>query len=304
MPMFLIRTTSLIVCAMTLVTTAYGAENNTSGLRSSAVRDNLFVISGPEDANTGNVAAYITDEGVILVDDKFEQHVDAILGEVSTLTDQPVRYVFNTHHHLDHSGGNKSMLEIAEVIAHDNARRNMKEPIGSFGSDRPASDLPRVTFSEGMSVHLGGKEVQAHYFGRGHTDGDVVIYFPAERVIHTGDLYVPGGFLVDAAAGGSALAWDATLRAVLKLDFDTIIPGHLNITVSREDLVQHIRDFETVRNRIQLIIQSGGTREELRERLKLDDLEGWGTNPWIPAASFLRRSFEELYDELADPQDQ
>ncbi|MDA2937952.1 MBL fold metallo-hydrolase [Acidobacteria bacterium AH-259-A15] len=283
--------------------TVSAQQNPDAHLTTTKVRDHLYVVSGPDDVNTGNVAVFVTDEGVILVDDKFDRHVEAILREVRTVTDQPVRYVLNTHHHLDHSGGNRTFLGLAEIIAHRNARQNMVKRSGGFGSGRPDSDLPRVTFSDVTSIFLGGKEVRAYYFGRGHTDGDIVIHFPAERVIHTGDLYVPGGFLTDYSAGGNALEWDATLRAILRLDFDTIIPGHLQTAVTREDLVQHIQDFKTVRHRVQEIIMQGGSREEIAELLKLEDLVGWSTVPWIPTSPRLKRSFAGLYDELKQAQD-
>ena len=282
--------------------TVSGGQSTPTSLTTTKVREHLYVISGPEEVNTGNVAVYVTDEGVILVDDKFDRHVEAILKEVRTVSDQPVRYVFNTHHHLDHSGGNRTLLEFAEVISHRNARRNMAKRSGGFGSGRPDSDLPRVTFSDVTSVFLGGKEVRAYYFGRGHTDGDVIIHFPAEKVIHSGDLYVPGGFLTDYSAGGNALEWDASLRAVLELDFDTIIPGHVQTTVTRQDLVQHIQDFDTVRDRVREIILRGGSREDVAERLRLDDLVGWSTAPWIPSSPRLKRSFAGLYDELKQAQ--
>ena len=270
-------------------------QSSDGALTTTKIRDQLYVISGPADEFTGNVAALVTDEGVILVDDKFDEHVDAILRAVGTLTDQPIRYVLNTHHHLDHSGGNKKLRTLAEIIAHRNARENMVKRSG-----RPDTDLPRVTFDEVTSIFLGGKEVRAYYFGRGHTNGDAVIYFPEERVIHTGDLYVPGGFLTDYEAGGGALEWDATLRAIMDLDFDTVIPGHLRISVPREDLAQHILDFETVRERVRQFIARGGDREDLTGQLQLEDLAGWSEALLLAP---LKPSFEGLYDELLQEQE-
>ncbi len=291
---------AIAAAAMFVAWTVSASQTPDADLTTTKIRDHLYVISGPEDVTTGNVAVFVTDEGVILVDNKFDQHVEGILRAVRTVTDQPVRYVLNTHHHLDHSGGNRTFRGLAEIIVHRNARQHMVDRSGSYGSGRPDSDLPRVTFSDVTSIFLGGEEVRAYYFGRGHTDGDAVIHFPAERVIHTGDLYVPGGFLVDYRAGGSALEWDETLKAILRLDFDTVIPGHLQTAVTREDFVQHIEDFMTVRQRVREIILQGGSKEEVAGLLKLDDLAGWSTVPWLPNAPGLRRSFAGLYDELSE----
>lgn len=290
---------SIALAALGGLWVASARQASTRGLTIERVRGDLYVIGGPQDANAGHVGMIVTPEGVILVDDKFEHHVEAILDAVRTVTEQPVRYVFNTHHHLDHSGGNRLLRPRAEIIAHRNARAHMVTKSTSSGSGRSESDLPRVTFTEMTSVFLGGKEVRAQFFGRGHTDGDVVVHFPTERVIQTGDLFVPGGFFADYAAGGSALEWDATLGGVLSLDFDMVVPGHGPTMVSREALVQHRRDFETVRQRVRELVAQGTSRQEVERLLELDDLPGWSTSPWIPVAPRIARSFGGLYDELA-----
>ena len=147
------------------------------------LKDDLYVIGVTKGVGAGNVAVQVTDEGVILVDDMFDRNHDEILEKLRTVTDKPIKYVLNTHQHDDHSGGNAKMLAMnADVISHRTARANMallKQP-----------GLARVTFSDEMSVYLGGKEVRAHHYGRGHTGGDAVMYFPADKVIHTGDLFL------------------------------------------------------------------------------------------------------------------
>src|SRR5438270_12873660 len=127
------------------------------------VKDDLYNIEG----DGGNVAVYITSAGVILVDDKYEQDHDAIVERVKSVTDQPVKYVMTTHHHADHSGGNGKFLPTAEIISTANARKNIVE---HKQSNAPPNVAPaRVTFTKEASVFLGGKEVRAYYFGRGHT---------------------------------------------------------------------------------------------------------------------------------------
>src|SRR4029453_5749830 len=157
-------------------------------LRIAKVKGDLYLISG----EGGNVAAYVTAEGGILFDDMFDRHNAAILAQVKSVTDKPVRYVVNTHQHDDHAGGDLKMLPIAEVIAHKNARANLVNIKQPYYEDTPGTPigLPRVTFSDEASVYLGGKEVRAKYFGRGHTSGDAVVYFPELKVIHTGDLFL------------------------------------------------------------------------------------------------------------------
>src|SRR5262245_60325870 len=142
-------------------------------LRIAQVKDDLYLISG----EGGNVAVLVTPEGVVLVDDMFDRNHSDILAQVQTVTSQPIRYVINTHQHDDHAGGDFKMLPIAEVIAHQNVRANLEHIKQPYYEDTPGTPigLPRITFSDEFAVHIGGKEVRAKYFGRGHTSGDAVV---------------------------------------------------------------------------------------------------------------------------------
>ena len=270
-------------------------------LRIERVRGDLHMISG----EGGNVAVAVTSEGVVLVDDMFDRNHADILAQVKSITDRPLRYVLNTHQHDDHAGGDLKMLPIAEVIAHRNARANLVDIKQPYYEDTPGTPigLPRVTFSDQMSVHLGGKEVQAHYFGRGHTSGDAVVYFPDVRAIHAGDLFLarrpardaaaaarPAGvnIYVDYAQGGSFIEWSRTLERVLSLDFDTVIPGHGPVS-TREDLMAFKADLETMRTRIAELIRKGATKDAVVKVLESD--YGWratGCPPSPPTAGCLQ----------------
>jgi len=133
---------------------------------------------------------------------------------------------------------------------------------------------PRVTFSDEMDVVLGGKEVRAMHYSRGHTSGDSIIYFPADKVIHTGDLFLtrPTQPYMDFAAGGSALEWTKSIDEALKLDFDTIIPGHGPIS-NREGLIKWRADFVTMRDRISGMVKGGRSKQEISDTLTKDF--GW-----------------------------
>ena len=195
--------------------------------------------------------------------DKFEQDGPEIRAKVKSVTDQPIRYIINTHQHPDHTGGNKSFLESsAEIIAHRNARANMAQ------QNMPG--LPRITFSDEAQVFLGGKEVRVRYFGRGHTNGDAVVFFPSERAIHTGDLFVRGSSpFIDYSGGGSLKAWDQTLEAALQNDFDTVIPGHGPVG-KKADLVEWRASLEKLRSRAKTACAAGP--DGVVARLKLEEL--------------------------------
>lgn len=224
------------------------------------VKDTLYNIVG----SGGNVGALITNDGVILIDDKFEQNYDAIIEKVRSVSNQPVRYVINTHHHSDHSGGNVKFLPSAEVISTLNARKKIlaRKQSGATENLAPA----RIVFTEETSVFLGGKEVRARFFGRGHTDGDAVIYFPELRTIHTGDLMSGTTPLIDYTGGGSIVEWTKTLDEVLKLDFDIVIPGHGAVT-NKAGLQTYRDNIEKLRNRVSGLIREGKTQDEIGQVL-------------------------------------
>jgi glyoxylase-like metal-dependent hydrolase (beta-lactamase superfamily II) len=244
------------------------------------VADDLHVIVG----SGGNVAVLTTDEGVILVDDKFERNVPQIVAKVKSLTEKPIRYVLNTHHHGDHSGGNAALLGSTEIVAHKNARANLVK------NSQPG--VMRMAFSDEFELHLAGKEVRARHLGFGHTNGDAVIYFPKHRVVHTGDLFVRGTPFIDYANGGSSEAWIKTLDNILAMDFDTIIPGHGAIS-KREDLVRWKSSFETVRSRVRELSRAGKSAEQVARELKLDDQPGWSLG------GLFAKSLPGLYAEVS-----
>lgn len=245
------------------------------------VKDGLYYINGVG----GNVGVRVTSAGVILVDDKFPRNVEQIQARVREVTDQPIRYIINTHHHGDHAGGNVGFIDDAEIIAHENARINMVR------GDQDAP--PRIVFTDQTAVHLGGVEVQAHHLGRGHTNGDSVVYFPDLRTVHCGDLLHGTAPFIDYANGGSSMEWISTLEGILELDFDTAIPGHGNI-MTRADIEAFRDQFLAVRERMRDLIESGVTKEDAAERIVTDELS-W---TMAPNGLFMRRSIPGFYEEI------
>jgi glyoxylase-like metal-dependent hydrolase (beta-lactamase superfamily II) len=227
------------------------------------VKDDLFVIHN--DFVPGNVTALVTNEGVVLVDDKFEVDHDSIMAQLKKVTNQPVKYVVNTHHHGDHSGGNAKLLALnVQVLASEEARENMV--------DGKQPGLPTIAIDHHAHVYLGGKNVELYHFGRAHTNGDVVAYFPAQRVLAAGDMFTFGDAtpqLIDYAGGGSAKEWTTTLDSVLQLDFDTVIPGHGPVTTKQE--LRKFRDSTvTLRTRIHDMLVQKRTRADIAKMLQTE----------------------------------
>jgi cyclase len=247
---------SASVLFLALAWIAYTQAPQPQKLTLNKVKDDLYEIEG----DGGNVAVYITDEGVILIDDKFDQDHQSIVDQVKSVTNQPIKYIINTHYHSDHSGGNTKFLPTAEIISTANARTNIVEHKQSNAA--PGMSPARITFTSETSVYLGGKEVHAYYFGRGHTNGDAIIYFPALRTLHTGDLMAGTSPLIDYNGGGSVVEWTKTLDAAMKLDFDTVIPGHGAVT-NKAGLMTYRNNVEKLRTRVSGLIHEGKSQDDV-----------------------------------------
>jgi cyclase len=238
-------------------------QNQPAQLNINKVHDDLYEIEG----DGGNVAVLVTNEGVILVDDKFERDHDAIMEKIKSVTPQPVKYVLSTHYHEDHSGGNAKLLPTADIISTQNARTNILEHKQSNAG--PGVKPARIVFTDETAVFLGGKEVRAKYFGRGHTNGDAVIYFPALKTIHTGDLMAGTSPLIDYNGGGSLVEWTKTLDAAMKLDFDMVIPGHGAVT-NKAGLLTYRNNVEKMRNQVSGLIRQGKSQSEVAKFMATD----------------------------------
>jgi cyclase len=265
---FLTIALALIIGAVLASLQALTQQQAPPALTMDKIKDDLYTIVG----DGGNVAVLVTNEGVLLVDDKFEQDHDQIVAKVKSVTNQPIKYVINTHYHADHSGGNGKMVPGGvEIISTANSRKNILE---HKQSNAPPNVVPaRVTFTDETSVYIGGKEVRARYYGRGHTNGDAVIYFPADRTVHTGDLMAGTSPLIDYNGGGSLVEWPKTLDGVLKnLDFDTVIPGHGNVT-NKAGLQTYRDNVEKLRTRVTGLIRQGKTQADIAKVMQTE--YGW-----------------------------
>jgi cyclase len=258
----LIRFSAALVCCGG-AWIAYTQAPQASKLNVVKLTDDLYVIHN--DYVPGNTTCLITNEGVVLVDDKFPQDADNIVAEVKKLTSQPIKYVINTHHHGDHTGGNPRLQQLGvQVVATQEARQNMV--------DAKQPGLPTVTFEHHASMWLGGKEVEIYHFGRAHTNGDAVILFPAQRVLAAGDMFTFGDDvpeLIDYSGGGSGKEWTSTLDSALKLDFDRVVPGHGNVT-TRQQMQKFRQSTVTLRNRVHEMIVQKKSRGDVEKMLRTE----------------------------------
>jgi glyoxylase-like metal-dependent hydrolase (beta-lactamase superfamily II) len=204
----------------------------------------------------GNIALLVGPDGAMMVDDQFAELADRIatkIGEIAPGDAGRVRFVVNTHYHFDHAGGNEAWTgRGATIVAHDNVRPRLSNPqpnvlSGEVEDPKPASAWPVVTFPESVTFHMNGQTVHVVHTPPAHTDGDAIVYFAEANVLHTGDMFIRGGFpLIDGGANGSLDGFVAAQTlAIEHSDAETkIIPGHgpvstiADLTATRDKLAQ------------------------------------------------------------------
>jgi len=247
------------------------------------LKPNLYEITG----GGANTVIRVTNQGLIVVDTKNpgDDNYNRLMEEIRSVTDQPVKFVINTHHHPDHVGTNQKFIDAgAQVVALEALKTWM-------GNDPRTKDIPgrpTQTFAKNYTLKLGDAEVRLYSFGRGHTGDDTMVYFPDMKVVMVSDQITDPTPIVDFANGGSALEWTRILDGVLGLDFDQAIPGRGD-PKSKADVQAYRMKFDTVVKRAADAIKAGATKEQLASQVKTDDL-GWQFQPAFYAS---------LYDELS-----
>jgi glyoxylase-like metal-dependent hydrolase (beta-lactamase superfamily II) len=246
------------------------------------LKPNLYMVTG----GGANTLIRVTPDGLIVVDTKNpgDENFNRLMEEIRSVSNLPVRYVINTQHHPDHVGTNQKFIDAgATVIALDALKTHM----ASDPRTKAIPGLPTQTFAKDYTLKFGGAEVRLYSFGRGHSGGDTMVYFPDARVVMVSDQMTDNAPIVDFANGGSAVGWAPMLDRVLKLDFEMAIPGR-GEPKTRADVEAYRTKFAAVVTRAREAIKAGATRDTLAAQVKTDDL-GWTFNPQF---------YGSLYDEL------
>ncbi len=220
--------------------------NRITNLGYDSITEDAFMIDG----FGSNVGVLRTDAGTVLVDSMaLPMQGKRIRALAEELTGQPVRIVISTHYHLDHTHGNPAFDPETEFVSTTRTLANLRARDGAFWKGDNASKLPETTFDHEHEIKLGGKTIRLIHPGRGHTDGDLVVLFVEDRVLHTGDLVFHERYPnIDLEGGGSIERWIETLDRVATLDFDSVIPGHglLGDVNSLRNFQQYLRDLWSV----------------------------------------------------------
>ena len=257
-----------------LLSSATHADENP--VTAEKLSDSVYVLFG----QGGNIAASVGEDGIYIIDDQFAKLSNDIKKTISDLKPGSAEFVINTHHHGDHTGGNENFAKAgAHVIAHDNVHKRLEEKHGA-NSDY----LPRISFGHDLKLHFNNEHAHVVHYAHAHTDGDSVIFFNNDNIVHMGDIYFNFGSLpfVDVDSGGSV---DGILEAVndviKQIDERTIvIPGHGPVS-DRSGLVTYAKLVKKAKDLMLKAMQNDASLEQV---LKADPLAELGLEyaGWLP----------------------
>jgi len=218
--------------------------------------DHVYMLTG----YGGNIGVSVGDDGAFVIDDQFAALTPKIMAAIKTLSDKPIQFLVNTHHHGDHTGGNENLNKLgATIIAHDNVRKRLNTKTSS------PEALPVITFNDKLSVHINGEKVALFHVDNAHTDGDALLYFTQSNVLHTGDVYFNGMYpYIDLNSGGSVNGYiEAVKQTLMLIDDDTkIIPGHGKIS-NKTEYKEFLTMLESLKVNVLTEIANGKTEEEI-----------------------------------------
>jgi glyoxylase-like metal-dependent hydrolase (beta-lactamase superfamily II) len=235
------------------------------------VTGNVYYLEG----RGGNVGVLVGDDGVLMIDDQFQELTEKLVAAIRTISNKPIRMLVNTHVHGDHTGGNANIGGMGiDIVAHDNVRVRLAKGVNG-GAPSPAVALPVVTFGDSIALHLNGENITVGKLPPAHTDGDSYIRFATADVIHAGDVFRTVGYPgVDGNNGGTVQGTIDALQALIDIAGPNtkIIPGH-GVVSTRADLVV-FRDLTMeLQKRFTDLIRQGMTLEQVVAAKPTADLD-------------------------------
>ena len=207
----------------------------------------------------GNIGISVGDDGVFMIDSQFAPLTPEILEAIKKLSTKPIKFLANTHHHGDHTGGNENISKLnIPIIAHDNVYKRIKN-----NPKQSDASLPVITFNDKLSLYINGEQVIIFHVDNAHTDGDALLYFTKSNVLHTGDTYFNARYpYIDLNSGGTVTGYIQAVKSTMILidDNTKIIPGHGNLS-NKKEYATFLNMLETLKNKVETEISNGKTEE-------------------------------------------
>ncbi|NJB70947.1 glyoxylase-like metal-dependent hydrolase (beta-lactamase superfamily II) [Saonia flava] len=267
---------SLFLCTFLISTISSKAQDAEVTIQIDKLSEDVHMLTG----QGGNIGIYVGERQVYMIDDQFGRLSSKIKAAIKTITDKPISVLLNTHMHGDHTGGNANFnTENTTVVAHDNVRTRMQTNLqkdlddNKIDAEHYAKMLPEVTFSDDITFHDDDETIMVFHVHNAHTDGDVMIYFLKNNVIHMGDTYFAGRFpYMDLNSGGNANGYiNAHKKALMVINDETkIIPGHGSVS-NKKELEIYVKMLEDLKAKVQSEIDAGKTLEEVQSKTSITD---------------------------------
>lgn len=289
--------------AVVFFTIPMNAQNNEVTISVDTLSNNLYMLTG----RGGNIGIYVGEKNVFMIDDQFAPLSDKIMATIKSLSDKPISFLFNTHMHGDHSGGNaKFNTDATSIIAHSKARVRIKENMKrNLDAQKITKEyynlmLPEITFNDDLTIHDGEETIMAIHVHNAHTDGDALIYFSDNNIIHMGDTYFGGRYpFIDLRSGGSVDGLiEAIQKALMVINDDTkVIPGHGRPS-NKKEMTSYLDMLQDVKKKVLKAIESGKSLEEVKADNSLtkayDATHGTGfIKPEVMRETFYKSLYKE-----------
>lgn len=265
------------------------SKDENTDITISYIAGNIYMLQG----RGGNIGLSIGNDGILVVDDQYADLSDTIKDAIKKINPGRIKFLFNTHHHGDHTGGNANFAKEAIIIAHRNVRKRL-----IADSSKIKEDFPIITFEDSISVYFNGEEIKAIHLPNGHTDGDIAIYFTSSNVIHMGDQFFNGGLpYMDLDSGGNAENYAKNIEYILSIIPDNIkiIPGHGPLA-TKEDLKKVFRMVSDNVNYVNDLINKGKSLEEIQSLGVLAPYKQ-EANQWMTEEMWLKILYRSIKDK-------
>jgi len=292
-----------VILILGIVASSSSAQGDFDGVEitTTHISDGIYMLKGAG----GNMGLCIGEDGVFLIDDQYAPLTNKILAAIAAETDKSVEFVFNTHYHGDHTGGNENMgAQGSHIVSHSNVRQRMSHEQYSDMLKRgveisPEGALPSITFTDSLTFHYNDQKIVAFHVPHAHTDGDGVVHFPEANIIHTGDLVFIGLYpFIDTSVGGHVDGMIAGVEQIIALcdDETTVIPGHGPL-IKKQD----VEEYLVFLNKARGLVSAAMTENEglaavqaAKPCAEWDDTLG---AVWLTSDQFVQSIYDSLNEE-------
>ena len=272
-------------------------------IKTTDLGDNFYMLEG----QGGNITVAVAKDGIIMVDGQFAPLHDKIKAAIAAISNQPIKYLINTHFHGDHTGGNEPFAKDGVTVV---AQINVKNRLAAGTSNgltgaktppAPQAALPSDTYTNFSKIRLRGRVADLKHIANAHTDGDTYVWFKTANVLSTGDTFTNGRYPnIDFANGGNIKGMIAATDAYLKLTNakTRIVPGHGPLA-DKAALMEYRTMLITARDRMAKLVKDGKSEDDVVAAKPFADLDA----KWAPTELASKNFIRVVYHSLADKPD-